>query len=403
MFIIYVITFLTTILLCVRVTKDYLSPVIFILTDVAFRSLLPIVVGGLYFTTNIVDQRLNISLNIQLIGIFGGFYIFSFIGKRIQINSTKSFYKRPIVPKFLILFFIVGAIVSFQCIFIFGNWSLFAWLENPRQGYLLGRKGVGLFFVLFILFINLAWISLVACPNRFSKVVKFLLALIILYLAYLTGSKRVVVSLFLFYIIYYNIYVQKLNLIQCVAAFVGLSVAFVLYFLAGSGAITDIIGYFHYFFTTQEIYGRLEEGSIKYQWGAINATRIWEFIPRFIYPDKPYVYGGGYVTEIIAPGQVEKGHNLGMLDFTAYYLDFGQFGVLYHSVATGSFAGLIYGLFSKNKNSFFLFLIYLSLYTNILPSSPAPLFFTLLIIFYILYLFYKQFIRSNLKRIKRTI
>ena len=383
-------------MICLSSTKDYLLPVIFIILDTGFRSMIPIVGGGLYFSTDKIDILLNTSLIIHLLGIFFSFYLFMYIGSKIQVSTSGNTNVLSNVPKWLISVFVLGALVSFLCIFIFGKWSLLEWIESPRTGYLFGRKGVGIFYVSFILFINLSWISLLVCPNRFSNFIKIIIALFILYLAYLSGSKRVVVSLFLFYFLCINMYVIRLKFYQVVLVGFILVGSFVIYFLSGTGSILDIIGYFHYFLTTREIYERLYFGTLEFQGGLINASRIWEFIPRFIYPDKPFVYGGGYVTEIISPGKVEKGHNLGMLDFTANYLDFGQFGVLLHGVNKGAFAGLVYGMYKNKKNSFFFLLLYLSLFSNILPSSPIMMFVTLLFIFYVVYLFYKQFIRKHI-------
>lgn len=396
MYIIFIILYFSIIVICLSSTKDYLLPITFIILDTGFRSMIPIVGSGLYFSTDIIDILLNISLIIQLLGLFFSFYLFMYIGSRIQVTLPGNINELSTVPKWLIFVFLLGALASFLCIFIFGTWSLLAWIESPRTGYLFGRKGVGIFYVAFILFLNLSWISLLVCPNRLSNFVKIVIALFILYLASLSGSKRVVVSLFLFYFLCINMYVVRLKLYQVVLVGFILVGSFVVYFLFGTGGILDIIGYFHYFLTTRDIYERLYFGTLEFQGGLINASRIWEFIPRFIYPDKPFVYGGGYVTEIISPGKVEEGHNLGMLDFTANYLDFGQFGVFMHAFNKGAFAGLVYGIYKNKKNSFFFLLLYLSLFSNILPSSPIIMFVTLVLIFYVAYLFYKQFIRKNI-------
>ena len=393
MYVTYLILYFSIVVLCLKWSKDYLSPINFILADTGFRSLLPIIAGGLYFSTDIVDIRMNISLIIQLLGLFFSFYLFNFLATKRHVNNTAAYFSSPRFPVWLVHLFLSGAIFSLCCVFIFGNWSALAWLENPREGYQYGRKGVGLFYILFILFINLSWISFIAGSDKFSNLLKILITLFVFYLAYLSGSKRVMVTLVLFYFLYRNMYVARLKFFQVVGVGFALILSFIVYFLMGSGGLSDIIGYFSYFQTTQEIYGRLEYGLLEFQGGLINSSRVWEFIPRFFYAEKPFVYGGAFVTEIISPGQSEKGHNLGMMDFTAYYLDFGQLGVLMHAVFTGSYAGLIYGMLKKKKSSFVFLLLYLSLFSNILASSPNILFLTLLCCFYITHLFYKQFIR----------
>jgi len=397
MYIFYVISFIFIILLSIRSSKDYLSPINFILIDTSFRALLPIAVGGLYFSVDIVDIRITVSLIIHMLSLFLSFYLFMYIGSNIKVAQIVGGFEQPNIPKWVIWLFIFAAIFSFLCIFIFGKWSLIAWLESPRTGYQFGRKGVGMFFVLFVLFIYLSWISFMTNSDKFSKLSKIIIAISILYLAYLTGSKRVVVTCFLFYFLYRNMYIAKLNFIQVVWTGFFLMLAFLFYFLLLSGGIGDIIGYFNYFQTTQDIYGRLEYGLLDFQGGAINSSRIWEFIPRFIYEDKPYVYGGGMVTEIISPGKVAEGHNLGMLDFTVYYLDFGQLGVFMHAFFAGSYAGFVYGVFKNKKNSFFFLLLYFSLFSNVLTSSPNILYLIVLSVFYFAYLFYKQFIRIYTK------
>lgn len=396
MFIFYIISYITIILIILRITKDYLSPIIFILAEQGVKILLPITFSNTMLSQSVFDMHLNVSLHLHLFGLFSSFYVFSYFGSKLKINRKCNGTRVSAVPMNIILFFVLASCISFVAIFIFGQFELLDWLKNPRKGYLFGRKGVGMFYVSFIFFLNLAWITLLVSWSTITTLKKLLLFSLVIYLAYLSGSKRVFVSLFLFSAVLYNLYVKRFTILQLLTVFILLGGIFTLYFLLGTGNLQDLSGYFSYFDTSLRIYKMLLLGDLEHQWGAINATRIWEFIPRYFYPDKPFVYGGGYVTELLAPGQAEKGHNLGMLDFTVYYLDFNQLGVLYHGVVRGAFAGFIYAMFKKNQSSFFLLLIYLSLFTNVMPTTPKLLFLVIVFFLFMIKMFYTQVIKQPL-------
>jgi len=233
------------------------------------------------------------------------------------------------------------------------------------------------------LFLNISFIYLIY-QYKLGATPKWQLwffGFIILFLAILSGSKRVPVSLALFYLIFVEFYVYKISFLKMSFFATFLSSIFVLIFVAAGNPISNILGYFNYLPSTLSIFDMINTGEIVHTNGDLFKSNIWNYIPRFFYPEKPMIYSGSYITEILSPGTVERGHFLGMLDYTADYLDFGLLGVALNAIFKGLFIGVIQSMFLANKKSFLLFVLFLSLYSPIMNYTPFLFFVIFLLLF----------------------
>jgi hypothetical protein len=89
-------------------------------------------------------------------------------------------------------------------------------------------------------------------------------------------------------------------------------------------------------------------GSIPLMEGKIFFTSFWEYAPRSLFPDKPYVYGILHIVEIYYPGGPESGNTPAFQGGVPQFADFGLPGVLIFALLDWSplirFIGLNYAL-----------------------------------------------------------
>jgi hypothetical protein len=219
----------------------------------------------------------------------------------------------------------------------------FLWIEDSRVAYQFHRRGVGAAYALTNAFLALATVfSFFACGNRFSDRFKlgwfaFKTVVLILF-SYFLGSKGLTLGLLVMALVYYN------NCVKWVGGFVfmvGIGLALVsisiLQFLQGTAeSVEDTLLYASSFHHTAEFIRRFDE--FGYQWGGAFISDLWSFVPRSVYPEKPYEYGQLLINQILFPGAAEQTSTPGLLPWAASYLDFGLLGV----GASGIFAGSCY-------------------------------------------------------------
>lgn len=183
--------------------------------------------------------------------------------------------------------------------------------------------------------------------------------------AYFTGSKANILAALVLTGVYYNFFVQRISAPVILAAPFLVLVAF-LGLLVLFGSFSDMwiaLGYFQdYARTTGMFLQSFDEFEL--QWGYGLLSDLWFYVPRALYPDKPYEYGAGLIHKVLFPGAAEQGHTPGILPWALGYLDFGAVGVFF----AGFFAGFVrrgaYESFLANKSNVFAFvlMIHLSLF-----------------------------------------
>jgi hypothetical protein len=158
-------------------------------------------------------------------------------------------------------------------------------------------------------------------------------------LAYLTGSKIVILCIFVTTLTYYEFLVRHIPTVKvALAGAAAVAGFFALLVFQSSMTLVNLFSYFEHFDVTTRFLARFNE--FGYYWGAGWLSELWFYVPRALYPDKPLEYGGtaGARTASI-PARTSKGYAPGFLVWSLSYLDFGWVGVMV--------AGLLRGIFSR--------------------------------------------------------
>ena len=77
-------------------------------------------------------------------------------------------------------------------------------------------------------------------------------------------------------------------------------------------------------------------------------SAIFEYIPRALYPEKPYIYGDVWLSEFLQPSIAERGHTLGGLSFTFSALVGDFFGVFFKAFIAAFFGVYVYKKFKAS-------------------------------------------------------
>jgi hypothetical protein len=133
--------------------------------------------------------------------------------------------------------------------------------------------------------------------------------------------------------------------------------------LVAQGAYADLLEALDYFkdyvATTASFLGRFDEFGFRF--GSASLSDLWFYVPRSIYPAKPFEYGLSLIHQVLFPGMAELGNTPGILPWALPYLDFGTFGVFASGVIGGMFKRLAYEFFLERRNSIFAFVLVMQL------------------------------------------
>lgn len=213
---------------------------------------------------------------------------------------------------------IAAAIILFSVLVLSSGGTF---LTNPREGYQYYREGVGFIWAFYILAVGLAYfIYLVIAPPTLFKVLAFSVAM------FFTGSKQLILEVLIkSYLVYTwkGLKIKKTHLIVAGFFFVLLMLKLFDQFRAEGGFMSRVGEYFDFMYHASLVFNDYEAGSLKFQYGEIFLSSFWGYVPRALYPAKPYAYGSTYLVEMYFPGLAETGHtpSFGML--TAEFVDFG--------------------------------------------------------------------------------
>jgi len=254
--------------------------------------------------------------------------------------------------KFTLL--LILAVGTFVALAVFGGGGTL-WLTNTREAYISYRAGVGVFFALTHWLVSFAllyylWARRPQGLNLILVLASFCAA------AYFLGSKYNILTLVLIGIFYYNFKVKHIPFLVLVwstpvmlLGLIGLLVAYGSY-----GEIIQAIVYFRdYFDTTTRMIARFDEFGFYYGRGWLSS--FWAYVPRGIYPDKPFEYGQGLIHQVLFPGAAARGHTAGLLRWSLAYLDFGVVGVFAYGLWNGIWQRMTYEYFLRNRHEFFAF------------------------------------------------
>jgi hypothetical protein len=202
------------------------------------------------------------------------------------------------------------------------------WVNNIRESYMAKRDGNGVFFATALSFLSLAIFFRVSICKSRSQIV--LTGIAFTLIGSLFGTKGFLLQILVFIIVIYLIRYPRYALSKfCIILPIILLVLVLNFFngIAGFNYLV-IVEYFNYYYNAAIFYTDYLTGSIELFQGKILASSLWHYVPRNIFPDKPYVYGVLYVVEHYYPGGPASGNTPAFLGQVSRFADFGYPGFL---------------------------------------------------------------------------
>lgn len=258
------------------------------------------------------------------------YYFFTVMGVILlaRLNSLKKWpdNSRFIVSKATLLvlgvFFFLAAI---GFLFFIANKTigLSSWLSDPRFGYQFHRAGNGHLYAGSIYFLMLSLVFFFFA--RLSLVCFLLIAVSHIVVSYFYGAKMIILSFFVMVSI--MLWYYRLRFYIPVMFVVGVAAFSFMLLNYGAAELGAVLRYFDYHVNSAMFYEYQHNTGLMFE-GDIWLTDFWSYVPRFLFEDKPYVYGDILIREIFWPGAAEATHTPGMAGPVGYHGDFGFVGVL---------------------------------------------------------------------------
>ena len=281
---------------------------------------------GLYFAY--MMSIINMAIQLLLIIFYLKLKVIKFIAMKLCIGK-KNFYQTNFYKlQYLFLFLAI----SFFLILAVRSGTFLKWFIDPRDAYINNRVGNGLFYALSINFLSLS--TFFAFFQNIS--LKKLIFRFIFYsmLLYPYGSKGLYINLFIFFLIAIWRIDSKINLKVMLPT--GIIIVLLVLFNFNSNlsniSFEQVSAYFDYFFNAAIYYDDFFSGYHNLNYGKIYLSSFWEYVPRGIYPDKPYIYGILNIVEYYYPGGPESGNTPAFGGQVLEFADFGVLGVILNSI-----------------------------------------------------------------------
>lgn len=252
-------------------------------------------------------------------------------------------------------------------IVFFSFWSDLNFFINPRIFYQNYRQGIGLVWSCYVSLLGILQ-GLVLYNILTSKHIKqyflYSIVFIFLILAYFSGSKLVIATVFLQSFILMCIFNKKEA--KRILAFSPIVVVFlsINFFSNLSNLSFDyFLNYANSWKLSRLLVSDIIAGTFDYFNGEIFFTNIFSYIPRSIFPDKPFAYGPTLLLENYFPGMAATGHSPSFGPSMSYIADFGiPLGNLVYAltprvILTFYSCKLVLNFSDDNLSKFSLFLV----------------------------------------------
>ena len=272
---------------------------------------------------------------------------FRFLLNRLNFSRSTIYFKAAVWFALL-----GGAITSFLFL-VLSDIDDLLWVTSPREAYISLRSGLGHWWLLYQACVVLAFlIALHGIAHLKHRGILQLLAIAVAAsMMYFTGSKTAVLLIPIIAAIYLHFYHSRLSLTGMAAVAVTSFAAFTI--LLGrngeQGVLGGIIRYFADYVSVTALAVELIDFH-GHTFGFSSLSSLWYFVPRGLFPEKPFEYGATLLHSVLFPGSAELGHTPGILPWLVPYMDFGVFGVITYSVLLGSFCGVVYQHFQCNRD-----------------------------------------------------
>ncbi|WP_410514282.1 O-antigen polymerase [Paenibacillus sp. BR2-3] len=379
-----------------KLNKSYVNSYLNSTGVLIFIQTMPLV---LYILRNDIGSEYSDTTLITFIITLFVSSIFSYIGYKVGFSKSLNIDVLKLNPsslgiRLILVFSFVFALISFGLLGYKGV-GIYTWITNNRYAYIIGRSGLGVYYVIFQLMI-IAFVTSVLFIKA-SKSFKIICILIIILFSYFTGSKGFLLALIISLLFFYDMFVKKLTYkkILIIALLFILSFKFLLS-IQSQMSIFDYAGkdfYQNYLMLLNAFfYGNLEHFNGK----LLLEDFLWSLVPRNIYSEKPFIYGHSTLVAFFYGEQtVINGSTPSFTALGVPFADFGTIGVLIISITRGFFQGMgersLRNLLWENGPLYMPYFLYIILFVFSIPSfSTLYLLFISMIFILFIRLFYRR-------------
>jgi hypothetical protein len=222
------------------------------------------------------------------------------------------------------------------------------WLMDIRGSYIRKREGNGIFYAAAVSFISISYFFEGVASTR--SLAFSLRSLAFFSAIYVLGSKGFVLQFFVFYLVIV-LRQQRVNVARVLMVALPLAFSLLLINFFSQHDLVEaasVAEYFDYYPNAAMFYEDYFRGAVKLFDGKVILSSLWEYVPRSMASDKPYVYGILHVVEIYYPGGAESGNTPAFQGGVPQFADFGFPGVIVFALLNWTpliyFAGLRYTL-----------------------------------------------------------
>lgn len=257
--------------------------------------------------------------------------------------------------KFLLL--LLTAAACYVGLAILGGGGL-RWLTDTRNAYIQNRAGAGPLFAATEWFLVFALIYFLWSRRNPTLARTLPVTLLFALAASMTGSKANILIMGVVLIVFYQYRVRPIPpVLLSLIIPLFLATFTLLLIVQGFGENNPLLAlvYFKdYFDTATQFLSRFSE--FGYRYGGVTLSGLWYYVPRALYPAKPYEYGVLLVHRVLFVGAAETGNTPGALTWIPTYMDFGVLGVYLSGVLDSFSQRGAYEYFLGHRREFFAFL-----------------------------------------------
>lgn len=198
-------------------------------------------------------------------------------------------------------------------------------IVDPRIAYQNYRAGIGFIWAGYIFLISV-WV-VVRIFNKKQFLSTFIVAT---FFYYFSGSKALIFLGVLPILASPSLSIKNRIQLILVAVPIGAIGFLILFsqFSADDNIIDRLIVYFDMFAQSKKIFEDYDNGIWEFRHGEIYISSLWQYVPRFLYENKPYAWGATSLIAHYYPGMAETGHTPSFGLYTVDFADFGYFGFI---------------------------------------------------------------------------
>jgi hypothetical protein len=265
----------------------------------------------------------------QTLGLVFFYKFFSTIKLDIYFLKNPKFLSKKNIYRSAQIFFLVYIYSMYNL--MNGDYGVFNWLLNPREGYQLYRTGFGHWYALSVSALSVSFLLFFLAKPEPRSLLR--VTFVHMIMGYFLGSKGLILSIFGASLVFmWFINWRHLNKFLILGAPIIFSILlFNLYLALQEGFdLLAIAKYFDYYKNAADYYNAFFSNEIGLYYGEIFLSSFWSYLPRFIVPDKPFVYGITLINEIFYPGQAELTNTPGFGGAVFEFSDFGLLGIIFY-------------------------------------------------------------------------